>query len=271
MPRVLILILTCVWICAMSLRLTQSTPPFEDFDLEGTAVWQCQCVAHSCPCQKNGAPTHGTCEAADFVHIRSGHYGKVRLDGLNAVTIGNLVDQDQARIYATVYIDQNASESQRRALTAIEQFINGAYETSPLQGSAVKFVPIIFNESKEKTTYDVTIPGILEEQTRLRRDASGKPVSTETAMDSWANVEHYADNIRFGYHDKENQKTWDHSGGYANVKYFHLTKGMYDRKEMLGQYGDFSVIWECRVSVGLGHIQHDLVLVSKLPARLIGS
>jgi hypothetical protein len=89
----------------------------------------------------------------------------------------------------------------------------------------------------------MNIPGILEERTILRRDAAGKPVSTETAMDSWANLEHYADNAKFGYHDKQAHKAWDHSGRYANVKYFHLTKKMYDNKEMLGQYGDFSGDW----------------------------
>jgi len=76
-----------------------------------------------------------------------------------------------------------------------------------------------------------------------RWDALGKPVSTETAMDSWANVEHYAENIQFQYHDKVIHRTWDHSGGYANVKYFHLTKQIYDTKEMLAQYGDFSGRW----------------------------
>lgn len=102
---------------------------------------------------------------------------------------------------------------------------------------------IEFSESLEKTTYSIVIPGILKERTILRRDALGKPVSTERAMDSWANVEHYADNIKFRYHDKEAQKAWDHSGAYANVKYFHLTKKMYDNREMLGQYGDFSGHW----------------------------
>src|SRR5215469_13881897 len=215
MPRVLILILTCVWICAMSLRLTQSTPPFEDFDLEGTAVWQCQCVAHSCPCQKNGAPTHGTCEAADFVHIRSGHYGKLRLDGLNAVVVGNLVDKNTARLYATIYIDQKADSAQRHALTAILQFLNGAYETSPLQASQVKAVPIVFTESGDRTTYTLDIPGILEERTILHRDATGKPLSDVTAMDDWSNTEHYADNELFKYHDSEVHREWDHSDAYA--------------------------------------------------------
>lgn len=243
MRKYLIPCLAVICVGLLPLSLTLSVPSVEEFDLEGIAIFQCQCVAHACPCQKNGAPTHGTCEAADFVHVRTGHFGKIRLDGLNAVTIGNLVDQRQDRIYATVYIDQNATAAQRHALNSIEQFLNGAYETSPLKGLHAKFVPLAFHESPEKTTYDITILGILNEETILRRDASGKPVSTETAMDSWANVEHYADNIKFEYHDSEVQKGWDHSGAYANVKYFHLTKGMYDRREMLGQYGDFSGHW----------------------------
>jgi hypothetical protein len=230
-------------ICLLLLGLTLPLLAIKDFDLRGIAIFQCQCVAHACPCQKNGGPTHGTCEAADFVHVLTGRYGNTRLDGLNAVAVGNLVDQKQDRLYATVYIDQNATASQRQALTTIEQFLNGAYETAPLKGLQAKFVPIVFTESPDRTTYKITIPGILEEQTFLRRNASGKPVSTETAMDGWANVEHYADNLKFEYHDKEVQKGWDHSGAYANVKYFHLTKGMYDRKEMLGQYGDFSGHW----------------------------
>jgi hypothetical protein len=177
------------------------------------------------------------------VHIHTGYYGNIRLDGLNAVVVGNLVDQNKARLYATIYIDRRADATQREAFAVIEQFLNGAYETSTFQASLVKFVPIAFSESSDKTTYVVVIPGTLAERTILRRDASGAPVSTETAMDSWANVEHYAENTKFEYQDKDLQKTWNHSGAYANVKYFHLTKKMYDNKEMLAQYGNFSGQW----------------------------
>ena len=239
-------LIPCIWflgICLLPLGPTLPAPSVENFDLEGVAIFQCQCVAYACPCQKNGAPSHGTCEAADFVHIHKGHYGNVPLDGLNAVSIGNLVDEKQDRLYSTVYLDQTANPAQRRALNAIEQFLNGAYETAPLRASPIRFVSITFKESRDKTTYNITIPGILEERTLLQRDSSSKPASTETAMDTWANLEHYADNVKFEYHDKEVKKGWDHSGAYANVKYFHLTKGMYDRKEMLGQYGDFSGHW----------------------------
>jgi len=230
-------------VCLVYPQKSSRPPVVEEFDIEGTALWECQCTAHACPCQQNGAPEHGTCEAADFVHIHKGHYRKLPLDGVNAVLVGNLVDKNESRLYATIYIDQKAGDAQRAAIGAIIQFVNGSYETSPLQASQVKAVPMIFSESPNKTTYTLKIPEILEERAVLHRDASGKPLSNVTAMDAWSNSEHYADNEVFRYKDAELHKSWDHSGAYANIKYFHLTKKMYDQKEMLGQYGDFSGHW----------------------------
>lgn len=230
-------------VCLLYSQKKPLLPAVEDFDIEGIALFQCQCTAYACPCQKNGAPTHGTCEAADFAHITSGRSGKIRLDGLTAGNIGNLVDTNTPRLYATMYIDEKASPSQRDALTTILQFLNGAYETSSLKAALVKAVPMEFRESPDKTIYTLNIPAILEERAVLHRDASGNPVSTVTAMDSWSNTEHYVDNVLFNYHDPELNRAWDHSGGYANIKYFHLTKKMYDNKEMLGQFGDFSGHW----------------------------
>lgn len=230
-------------VCLLYPQKSPRPPVVEDFDLEGTALWECQCTAHACPCQQNGAPEHGTCEATDFVHIHTGHYGRVPLDGLNAVLVGNLVDKNESRLYATIYIDQKADASQRAAITAIIQFVNGSYETSPLQASQVKAVPMIFRESPDKTMYTLKIAGILEERAVLHRDASGNPLSNVTAMDAWSNFEHYADNEVFRYKDADLHRSWDHSGAYANIKYFHLTKKMYDQKQMLGQYGDFSGQW----------------------------
>jgi hypothetical protein len=59
-------------------------------------------------------------------------------------------------------------------------------------------------------------------------------------MDDWSNTEHYADNQLYRYHDQQAHRQWDHSGAYANLKFFHLTKKMYDQKEMLGQFADLS-------------------------------
>jgi hypothetical protein len=243
-PRFIVMaLLTFCNVCLLYPQSKPQPPVVEDFDLQGTALFQCQCPAHACPCQKNGAPNHGTCEASDFVHIRTGRYGKLYLDGLNAVVVGNLVDKNAARLYAAIYIDQKADSAQQDALTAILQFMNGAYETSALQASQIKFVPVVFSESPDKTTYTVNVPGILDERTILHRGASGEPLSNVTAMDAWSNTEHYADNELYKYHDSEVRREWDHSGAYANLKFFHLTKKMYDQKEMLGQFGDFSGHW----------------------------
>ncbi|HWW15762.1 MAG TPA: DUF1326 domain-containing protein [Candidatus Dormibacteraeota bacterium] len=219
----------------------------QDFEIEGVGLFQCQCAAHACPCQTNGAPTHGTCFAADVAHIKSGHYGEVRLDGLSIALVGDLVDARPERLFATLYLDRKASPEQREALRKMMEYMNEDYVAAPGE-PAVPFrkispVPFEFSESADKTIYSVVLPGILEEKAILKRSADGKPVSTITAMDSWSNVVHNADNVSFRYHDQSVGKEWDESGDYANVKYFHLTKMMYDRKQMLGQHGDMSGAW----------------------------
>jgi hypothetical protein len=144
-------------VCFLDSQKAPAPAAVEDSELEGVALFECQCTANACPCQKNGAPTHGTCEAADFAHIRTGHYGKLRLDGLNAVVVGNLVDRNSARLYATIYtiyIDQIANPAQRAALVSILQLQNVTYETSPLKASQLRAVPMSFNESSDKTPLD---------------------------------------------------------------------------------------------------------------------
>lgn len=221
--------------------------PVQDFEIEGVGLFQCQCTAFSCPCQHNGAPTHGTCFAADVAHIKSGHYGKVKLDGLNIAMVGDLVDAKSDRLFATLYLDDKASPEQRDALSKMVQYMNDQYVALPGE-PAMPFrkigpAPLEFSESADRTTYGVTIPGILEEKAILRRDSAGNPASTITAMDDWSNVVHNAQNVDFRYHDPEVDKSWDESGDYANLKYFHLTKKMYDEKQMLGELGDMSGTW----------------------------
>jgi hypothetical protein len=218
-----------------------------DFEIEGVGLFQCQCAAHACPCQTNGPPTHGTCYAADFAHIKSGHYGEVKLDGLNVALVGNLVDPKPERLFATLYLDQKASPEQFDALRKMMEYMNNAYVAMPGEPAVpfhkISAVPFAFSELAGQTIYQVTIPGILEEKAVLQRDSNGNPVSTITAMDSWSNTVHNADNVIFRYHDKGSGKKWDESGDYSNVKYFHLTKKMYEDKQMLGQHGDFSGSW----------------------------
>ena len=87
------------------------------------------------------------------------------------------------------------------------------------------------------------IPAILEEETLLQRGKSGQPRFSMPAMDLWSNVVHNADNVRFVYRDSALGKSWDHSGNYANIKYFGVTKKMYVEQKMLDQFGDNSGNW----------------------------
>ena len=225
-------------------KAKQPTTATPDFEVEGIGFTACQCPVSACPCRSNGHPTHVTCDAADFAYIKRGHYGKVRLDGLKAVAVGNLIDHDQSRTYATVYFDEKTTPEQREAYASMLKFMFA--EGFPVTVGAPKVVPIEFQESADKTQYSVTIPGILEQQATLKRNKSGKPASTVPAMDEWGNSIHYAENVVFKYHDKDVGKEWDLSGRQANLKFFHTTKKMYDRKELLAQYKDMSGGWNAK-------------------------
>ena len=242
---------------------TSGTMKVQDFEIEGVALWECQCPAYGCPCQRNGRPTHGTCHGSDFAHISKGHYGAARLDGLNVAMVGNLVDANADRLFATLYLDDNATEEQSDALRRIVEYMNGAYvalaDQPPVPFSKVKRVPITFGESADRTRYSLEIPSILEEKALLKRDKSGKPMFTMTAMDLWSNTVHNADNLKFEYHDRDIGKSWDHSGDYANLKYFTVTKQMYADQKMLGQHGDMSGKWTPK--------QLEIIRQSGLPER----
>ena len=215
----------------------------QDFRLEGVAIWQCECPAYGCPCQQNGLPAHGMCHSSDFAHIKKGHYGKVSLDGLNVGMVGNLVDAKPERLFGTLYVDKAATPEQTEALTHLVEYLNEAANQPPVPIRRVKIVSIAFHESADQTEYAVDIPAILQEKALLKRDKSGKPQFSMAAMDLWANVVHNADNVQFKYQDPEAGEHWDFSGRYTNLKFFDVSKSMYDEQQMLGQTGDGSGKW----------------------------
>lgn len=224
----------------------QKSAQLEDFELEGVAVWQCQCPAYGCPCQQNGLPVHGMCHASDFAHIRKGHYGNVALDGLNVALVGNLVDGTADRLFATLYTDRAATAGQAAALKRIVEYMNEQANQPPVPFRKVRAVPFSFHESADQSEYAVEIPGILQEKVRLPRDSSGKPRFRMPAMDLWSNTVHNADNVQFKYGDQEAAESWDYSGHYANLKYFQVTRTMYAAQKMLGQLGDNSGKWTAK-------------------------
>jgi hypothetical protein len=79
----------------------------------------CNC-SYGCPCQFNGLPTYGDCEAVAGMQIDEGRHGDTRLDGLRFVTIMRWPGAiHEGKGEAAVVIDERASEPQRAALLRI--------------------------------------------------------------------------------------------------------------------------------------------------------
>jgi hypothetical protein len=79
----------------------------------------CNC-AYGCPCQFNGLPTHGDCQAVAAMQIDQGYHGDTKLDGLRFVGIFRWPGAiHEGKGEAAVVIDERANEAQRNALLRI--------------------------------------------------------------------------------------------------------------------------------------------------------
>ena len=133
----------------------------------GDETGTCNC-AWGCPCQFNALPTHGRCEALLAVHIREGHYGTTRLDGLRyaaaywwpgAVHEGNGIVQ--------FAIDDRATPDQRTAILNITSGKEGCtlFEVFSSVVSTVLapiFVPIELSSDRDRRSAQVKVPGMGE-------------------------------------------------------------------------------------------------------------
>jgi hypothetical protein len=93
--------------------------------MSGDEVGNCNCV-WACPCQFNGNPSEGHCEAIIGYAVREGHFGDTQLDGVRwawlvswpgAIHEGNGTRQ--------VVIDDGASNDQREAIEALSSGEHG--------------------------------------------------------------------------------------------------------------------------------------------------
>jgi hypothetical protein len=91
-----------------------------DWKLEGDYFEGCNCDA-ICPCIFLLDPDKGHCNATVAWHIEKGHYDQTRVDDPNAVAVfvapGNMFTGPKMK--AAFYIDQNASQEQKDALSKI--------------------------------------------------------------------------------------------------------------------------------------------------------
>lgn len=90
-----------------------------DWAMKGYLLGACSCD-WGCPCSYNARPTQGFCEGGYLWHISQGHYGKVRLDGLNLVFVATSPGPlHEGHVKSQIIMDERATAEQREALLAL--------------------------------------------------------------------------------------------------------------------------------------------------------
>jgi hypothetical protein len=158
--------------------------------LEGEWIKNCNC-AFGCPCDFNARPTHGDCKGLVGMHVVRGHFGDVRLDGLNfAVVVAFPGALHEGNGQAQPVIDERASPAQRDALL---QILSGdasddgtlfkifSLITAKLHDPI--FAPFEFSFDRQARTAKLRVPGVLETDVEpIKNPVTGAPHRIQVVM-----------------------------------------------------------------------------------------
>jgi hypothetical protein len=155
-----------------------------DWAIEGIEFGNCNCD-FCCPCQFELRPSQGNCRGFDAARIDRGHFGDVKLDGLNAVVTyawPGAVNEGNGAMQAI--IDERADERQRHALKTI---LHGGETAEAMthwwvfhaMSSTIHetlYKPIALEADVDQRTARISIPGIIEATGRpIMSPVTGKP------------------------------------------------------------------------------------------------
>ncbi|MBI3860194.1 MAG: DUF1326 domain-containing protein [Thaumarchaeota archaeon] len=194
----------------------------EKWNLEGDWINSCSCDS-GCPCLFYSDPTTGHCDAMDAFHIRKGKYGKVKLDGLNAVMVsrspGNFWKGNWT---AALYLDNKATPEQRAAL---ETVLGGKAGGAPavLAGlisnlKGVKYGSVKIDPSKRWAMVD----GVLEYQLKPTEGGDkSKPIMVANHPLN-PDVDSMSMGVGIKSHYKDFDMEFDNTGKDGNYAGFHF-------------------------------------------------
>ena len=138
--------------------------------IKGREFVNCNC-SYGCPCQFNGLPTYGHCQAVAGFEIERGHHGSTKLDGLRFVSILCWPEAiHEGKGEAAVVIDERATEAQRTALLRIvsgQDTEPGATIFNVFASTLEKvhdpiFAPIDFEVDVAARKARLVVPGVTE-------------------------------------------------------------------------------------------------------------
>jgi hypothetical protein len=144
--------------------------PDTKWTIQGKEFVNCNC-SYGCPCQFNGLPTHGYCEAVGGFQVDKGFHGDTSLDGLRFAGIFRWPGPiHEGKGEAAVVIDERATAKQREALLRIisgQDTEPGATIFQVFAATLEKvhepiFAPIDFEVDVNQRRAKLVIPGVTE-------------------------------------------------------------------------------------------------------------
>jgi hypothetical protein len=205
--------------------------PITPWRMKGPSFNNCNCD-YGCPCQFNALPTHRQCEAIAAMHIDSGNFGPLKLDGLNWVAVFHwpgAVHQGNGTCQAI--IDERANPAQRDALL---QILSGkasepgstyiqVFSTTVTKAHEPLFKPIEFTIDVPKRTATLRVPGLIE--------GSAEPIRNPvTGAESRAQI-CLPDGFEYTIAEVASGTTKSTAAVKLDLKKTHSHLGMYDLTE----------------------------------------
>lgn len=143
--------------------------PGTDWRLKGEWLKTCSC-AYGCPCDFNAPPTKGWCKGLVAMRVTSGHFGKVKLDGIKfAATVDFPGALHEGNGTLQPIIDERATPDQRNALFEIMSGKHSAEGTlfhiiSLIVTKALDpiFAPVEIKFDYAKRRAKLSIPNVLQ-------------------------------------------------------------------------------------------------------------
>lgn len=203
---------------------------FTEWMIRGPEIATCNC-SYGCPCQFNALPTNGNCRAAVGMHIDKGHYGKVKLDGLNwAATAAwpGPIHMGHGEILPIV--DERATPEQREALlkimsgqdtepgaTFFNVFVSMCDTVHPPM-----FKKIEFKSDMKTCAGHFNVPGVVEASTEaIRNPVTGKAHHAKVSLR--AGFEYSEAEYASGSAKSSGPIALDTKGNHAHLAMLHLT------------------------------------------------
>jgi hypothetical protein len=137
------------------------------WEAQGTLADACQCQVF-CSCEFMEKPSFGHCDDAAILNIERGHYGDVKLDGLQVAVVSQsphgqrLVDTIGNLTFARIYIAEQADARTTAALADIVRQVFGSFKEGTNRISAdEKVEKVKLSASVLPNRYKLQIPNIL--------------------------------------------------------------------------------------------------------------